>query len=283
LEADLLSGADTTAPTDGTETPAADAPVDGTEAPVDATSTDGTEAQGQEEDPLKAIQKLTGKLAQKMRDFEENISDKDIKYTLNSIISASDINKLSDEDKGDIIKKIEDKDEEQTTDNTELSEVEGDDENDSNFYDKLLNDKTVQHIIDMADLGFEVRHNPSEIAFDFCEAAYVFTHDYNDNTDFINTLKTILRDNAFKPKPTLNSKDDLELFGDTIYDALVKHDTEHTENNEVLRELDFNEPEDTSRFTASGGQTVGENAINERLIKILEQARNNVKNNLNNK
>lgn len=40
------------------------------------------------------------------------LSDKDIKYTLNSIISATDINKLSDEDKGDIINKIEDKDEE---------------------------------------------------------------------------------------------------------------------------------------------------------------------------
>ena len=281
-----MSGTDTAAPTDGTEAPVADATVDatttdGTEAPVDATTTDGTETQGQEEDPLKAIQKLTGKLSQKMRDFEEKLADKDIKYTLNSIISASDINKLSDEDKSDIIKKIEDKDEEQSTDNTELSEVEGDDENGSKFYDKLLSDKTVQHIIDMADLGFETKHNPSEIAFDFCEAAYIFIHDYNDSTEFINTLKTILRDNAFKPKPTLNSKDDLELFGDTIYDALVKHEAIHTENNEVLRELDFNALEDTSRFTASGGQTVGENAINERLMKILEQARNNVKNNLN--
>jgi len=78
--------------------------------PVD----DGTGAapQGEEEDPIKAIQKLTGKLSQKMRDTEDKLQAKDLKYILNSIISASDVKKLSDEDRTDITNKIEDKEEE---------------------------------------------------------------------------------------------------------------------------------------------------------------------------
>jgi hypothetical protein len=57
-------------------------------------------------DPLKEIQKLTGKLTQKMRDFAEKFDPKDIKYTLNSVISAADMNKLENTDKNDIINKI---------------------------------------------------------------------------------------------------------------------------------------------------------------------------------
>ena len=263
MEADLL-GANTEQPaTDGTEMPA----TDGTEAPVDGTepATDGTEMPAgdeEDEDPVKAIQKLTGKLTQKLRDANENLEAEDIKYTLNSIISATDINKLSDEDKTDIMNKIEDKDEEggETTaapaeePMAENEDMMGDE---PKFYENLLNDKTVNHIIDMADLSYELRQNPETIAFDFCEAAYIFTHDYNDNTEFINKLKSLLRDNQFKARPSLNSKDDLEYFGDMIYDALVKHTNEH--NAEVLEY----------------------SALNERVLSILEKARQNVKNNIN--
>lgn len=257
--------------------------MDGTETDVVATepATDGTEApapeEGGEDDPIKVIQKLTGKLAQKIRDAEDKLTDKDIKYTLNSVISATDINKLSDEDKTDIINKIEDKDEEGTADQTSTEEPM--EENDmgvenENFYEGVMNDKTVRHILDMADLNYESRNNAEEIAFDFCEAAYVFIHDYNDSTEFISKLKTLLNNNQFKARPSLQSKNDLEYFGDMIYDAMVKHEAEH--GGEVL------EQDNTiARFTASGGQTVGENAINEEILSILERARQNVKNNLN--
>ncbi len=257
--------------------------MDGTETDVVTTepATDGTETpapeEGGEDDPIKVIQKLTGKLAQKIRDAEDKLTDKDIKYTLNSVISATDINKLSDEDKTDIINKIEDKDEEGTADQTSTEEPM--EENDmgvenENFYEGVMNDKTVRHILDMADLNYESRNNTEEIAFDFCEAAYVFIHDYNDSTEFISKLKTLLNNNQFKARPSLQSKNDLEYFGDMIYDAMVKHEAEH--GGEVL------ERDNTiARFTASGGQTVGENAINEEILSILERARQNVKNNLN--
>ena len=98
--------------TNTTETPAVD---DGTtNAPAETPAVDdgaGTQPEAEEEDPVKAIQKLTGKLSQKMRDTEEKLTPEDIKYILNSIISASDVKKLTDEDKTDITNKIEDKEE----------------------------------------------------------------------------------------------------------------------------------------------------------------------------
>lgn len=62
---------------------------------------------------FKTIQKLTGKLAQKIRDLqdnEEDISSKDAKYVVNSILSAISDN-LDEEDKEDIIGKLEGEDE----------------------------------------------------------------------------------------------------------------------------------------------------------------------------
>ena len=92
-----------------TQTPPVD---DGTGTDDTTPATDDTQApEGEEEDPVKAIQKLTGKLSQKMRDTEEKLGAEEIKYILNSIISASDVKKLSDTDRTDITNKIEDKEE----------------------------------------------------------------------------------------------------------------------------------------------------------------------------
>jgi hypothetical protein len=58
---------------------------------------------------FKIIQKLTGKLAQKIRDFQEKdeeITSKDAKYVVNSILSALSDN-LEDDDREDIISKLE--------------------------------------------------------------------------------------------------------------------------------------------------------------------------------
>jgi len=63
----------------------------------------------EEEVSIKAIQKLTGKLGQKLRtiDSQEGLTSEDIKYVLNSIISAVDLDKLSEEDKEDILDNFE--------------------------------------------------------------------------------------------------------------------------------------------------------------------------------
>jgi hypothetical protein len=49
-------------------------------------------------DKLKKVQKLTGKLGQALRDMKIDLESSDIKYVLNSIISAVDLTKLNEED-----------------------------------------------------------------------------------------------------------------------------------------------------------------------------------------
>lgn len=69
----------------------------------------GDEVGGDDESSFKSIQKLTGKLGQKLRTFDsvQGLSSEDIKYVLNSVISAVDLTKLSEEDKEDIMGKFE--------------------------------------------------------------------------------------------------------------------------------------------------------------------------------
>jgi hypothetical protein len=53
------------------------------------------------------VQKFAGKLGQELRDQHESMESDDIKYVLNMIISAVDLDKLEDEDIEDIAKKFE--------------------------------------------------------------------------------------------------------------------------------------------------------------------------------
>jgi hypothetical protein len=64
---------------------------------------------GDEEVSYRQIQKLVGKLGQKLRTLEssEPLDSQQIKYVLNSIISALDLSKLEEDDKDDIVSKFE--------------------------------------------------------------------------------------------------------------------------------------------------------------------------------
>ena len=67
-----------------------------------------------EELSFKTIQKLTGKLGQKLRTFEsaQGLSSENIKYVLNSVLSALDLSKLTEEDYDDIMAKFEEDEDE---------------------------------------------------------------------------------------------------------------------------------------------------------------------------
>ncbi len=69
-----------------------------------------------EEISFKDIQKLTGKLSQKIRDIEEEqpLNGKDVKYVINSILSALNLDELSSDDKDEIMSRFEEEDEDQT-------------------------------------------------------------------------------------------------------------------------------------------------------------------------
>jgi hypothetical protein len=66
--------------------------------------------EGEEGGPvgLKTIQKLTGRLSQKIRSFDKDkgMDSQDIKYVVNSILSAIDLSKLDEDDKEDILDKF---------------------------------------------------------------------------------------------------------------------------------------------------------------------------------
>ena len=107
-------------PTDVPSEPSADeAPVTsmddmGSDVPSDDTSMEpemGDENTPKPSDYMTEVQKFAGKLGQELRDQKEKMESDDIKYVLNMIISAVDLDKLDDEDIEDIAKKF-DRDEE---------------------------------------------------------------------------------------------------------------------------------------------------------------------------
>ena len=120
-----------------TDEPAMDDPMDD---PM------GSEGEG-DEGPvtLKQVQKLTGKLGQKLRAYasEQEMTSEDVKYVLNSILSAVDLNLLDETDKEDILSRFE--------------EEEGGEEGSS--YDEIGMEPTEPDTSDL-DMGGEVTAEP---------------------------------------------------------------------------------------------------------------------------
>ena len=106
----------------------------GMEEPEGEEDFDMEEPEDEDEDVVtfKTIQKLTGKLGQKIRAFlsdEENeMTSKDIKYVINSVLSALELDNLDEEDKEDILDKLEGVGEEEGEEDFDMEEPEMDDE-----------------------------------------------------------------------------------------------------------------------------------------------------------
>jgi hypothetical protein len=97
------------------------------------------ETDGGDEDNVtfKSIQKLTGKLTQKIRtlDNQEGMTSEDIKYVINMVLSSLDLKSLSEEDTDDILSKFDeesedlggdDMDGEDLTDDSEVEDIQAD-------------------------------------------------------------------------------------------------------------------------------------------------------------
>jgi hypothetical protein len=97
-----------------------------------------TPATGEEEQvTFKTIQKLTGKLTQKIRtlDTQEGMTSEDIKYVINMVLSSLDLKSLSEEDKEDIMSKFDEESEDlggddmgglDMTDDSEVEDIQAD-------------------------------------------------------------------------------------------------------------------------------------------------------------
>ena len=91
----------------GGEEGAPEADVEDVDVDIDVDTDEGGDTE--EQVTFKSIQKLTGKLTQKIRtlDSQEGMTSEDIKYVINMVISALDLKSLSEEDKEDIMSKFE--------------------------------------------------------------------------------------------------------------------------------------------------------------------------------
>lgn len=88
-----------------------DMDVESPEGDVDVDMSSEEEPMGGEEEEVtfKTIQKLTGKLGQKIRMMNDSVgmTSEDVKYVINSLLSALDLSKLDEEDQEDIMAKFE--------------------------------------------------------------------------------------------------------------------------------------------------------------------------------
>ena len=103
------------------------------ESPLDKEPFDAGIDVDEESDPKKFIEKLSGKIGQSLRDYTENQGQPDFeleKFAINSLISATHTSEMDEEDRDDIIKKI-NKAGEDDSENPDM----GDDNNDANSGD----------------------------------------------------------------------------------------------------------------------------------------------------
>ena len=89
----------------------------------------------QEEVTFKTIQKLTGKLGQKIRMMNDSVgmTSEDVKYVINSLLSALDLSKLDEEDQEDIMAKFEEDQESSYDSDMDMGSMGDDDELDMNM------------------------------------------------------------------------------------------------------------------------------------------------------
>jgi len=81
----------------------------GMEPDTDSMGDEGMESPSGEEVTFRMIQKLTGKLTQKIREYEgdKGLTSENIKYVINMVLSSVDLTNLSEEDKEDVLSKFE--------------------------------------------------------------------------------------------------------------------------------------------------------------------------------
>ena len=111
----------------------------------------GEDAEGQVS--FKSIQKLTGKLTQKIRTLEsqEGMTSEDIKYVINMVLSSFDLNSLSEEDKEDIMSKFE---EDETEDFGMEDDMGGEDMTDDSEVEDIQADMDVPVESEMEEMNY---------------------------------------------------------------------------------------------------------------------------------
>lgn len=108
-----------------------DMDVESPEGDMDVDMDSEEESMGSEEEvTFKTIQKLTGKLGQKIRMMNDSVgmTSEDVKYVINSLLSALDLSKLDEEDQEDIMAKFEEDQESDYDSDMDMGSMDDEDE-----------------------------------------------------------------------------------------------------------------------------------------------------------
>lgn len=108
-----------------------DMDVESPEGDMDVDMDSEEEPMGSEEEvTFKTIQKLTGKLGQKIRMMNDSVgmTSEDVKYVINSLLSALDLSKLDEEDQEDIMAKFEEDQESDYDSDMDMGSMDDEDE-----------------------------------------------------------------------------------------------------------------------------------------------------------
>ncbi|MCK9416238.1 hypothetical protein M0Q97_06230 [Candidatus Dojkabacteria bacterium] len=178
-------------------------PIEDTDIPTDDIQPD--EEGIDDNDPIKSIQKLTGKLGQKLRDFDADLESEDIKFVLNSIISAVDITKISDEDKDDILNNFDENESDDFNAETDEINPEGD-------------DSELAEIDD--DYGFSEMKELIDTPFEFDEADEFEDEEFEDDTQANSEYSDYTNDELGDSENDIDASelDNVQFKDEQIYD-----------------------------------------------------------------
>ena len=225
-----------------------DTPSDDMGMDMDLDTDDETEAPegGDEETSFKSVQKLVGKLGQKLRSLEsqQGLTSEEIKYVLNSVISALTLENLTEEDKDDVLENFEEE--------VEYDDMEGDIEMDSPGDDLDLD-------LDL-DMGMddEEKSEPLEMVMDeiFSEskAEKVISKYYDEEVNEELKSKSFLNETLRK----VQLKKEINKFATSVEQQLSAENLVN-ENKEVkfvgrtnLKNLIFESDNSKFKVTTSG-------------------------------
>lgn len=172
-------------------------------------------------DPLKAIQKLSGKLGQKLREYNEDIESDDIKYVINMVLSAVDLEKLEDTDKEEIVNKIEgDEDSENGFEGDETQPLPNGEEQPENTPEDELGE-IYSSLEELTNTDFDFGDD-DDFGDDY-DGSGDWDDDVFDNEENNNSIENTDQEldellNYFSREKDIDEDDDLKWYGDEELD-----------------------------------------------------------------
>ena len=193
-------------------------PMGGEEEPMGGMPDVGGE--GEEGGSFKTIQRLTGKLSQKLRAFnnqdEDGLDSQDIKYVINMVLSALDLENLDEDDKEDILSKFEEVD--MYGDEGPESLDFGGDEDIQFGEEPPMGDEMPPMGDEMPPMGGEMPQEPKENIFGESRVENVLKGYFRVTEDELPILEEKRQKDYIKSKLTkLKAKKELEELTETRY------------------------------------------------------------------